>query len=218
MTFTRILRPVKRATGAAPPPATETEYHHRNCTGRQLQPDGSLGARSSEIARATREARGISAKQLSIVRTASLALVAAIITPVHGQTPRNNALVLIEKTLAAHPELNALTIHVTPPGSSENIIVASNFAPYGKKADADDLALISICRHEIVKKPDRYGIGMCLSNSKGQKIGSVNISFKYASGDEIEDFAQKAETIAAELAVQIPDEAFLVALPGEGSR
>jgi|SRR5271165_2193839 len=146
-----------------------------------------------------------------MMRIASLLLIASITLPAYAQAPRNNALVLIEKTMAAHPELNALTMHVTPPGSAENIIIASNVAPYGKRADSDDIALIDSCKAEIVKKPNRYGIGMCLMNSAGRKIGSLNIGFKYSAGDEIWKFDQKAKAIEAELASQIPNEAFLVA-------
>ena len=39
---------------------------------------------------------------------------------------------LTAQALAHHPEVLGLTMHVTPPGTANNIIIASNVAPLGK--------------------------------------------------------------------------------------
>src|SRR5271165_1563556 len=59
-----------------------------------------------------------------------------------GATTKMHAQKLVDQTLAKHPELTILAMHVTPPKSETNIIIASNFGRHGKKADEDDKRVI----------------------------------------------------------------------------
>lgn len=131
---------------------------------------------------------------------------------VHAQAPAKiYAQQLVDETLAKHPELNALTFHVTPPNSGDNIIIASNIAPYGKKADEDDLAVMA---GKIVQEPnkagDRYGVALPLVSASGRAIGALNVGFVYKKGDDTTGFLKKAEAIRDELAVKIGSEAKLM--------
>src|ERR1700730_14711405 len=64
---------------------------------------------------------------------------------------------LVDQMLAAHPEVVVLALHVTPPHGTENVIIASNIGRIGKKADEDDLHVITTgeTKHEVNKAGDR---------------------------------------------------------------
>src|SRR6267154_3389369 len=49
---------------------------------------------------------------------------------------------LVDETLANHKEVVIMAMHVTPPGKTENVIIASNIGRIGKKADEDDMRVI----------------------------------------------------------------------------
>ena len=72
-------------------------------------------------------------------RLAFLMLALAIAWPLHaGSTlapEKIYAQELVNATMAAHPDLLVVAMHVTPPGASENVIIASNIGRIGKKAD-----------------------------------------------------------------------------------
>src|SRR5260370_342428 len=63
---------------------------------------------------------------------------------------------LVDRIAASHPELNVLGLHVTPPNSSDNIIIAcSNRSKVGKKSDPDDLDVMKTLKPVIEVKNDR---------------------------------------------------------------
>lgn len=143
---------------------------------------------------------------------AAIVLPGLAISDASAQTPAKiYAQDLVNRTLAQHPELNALTFHVTPPNSADNIIIASNVAPFGKKADEDDLSVIA---GKIVQEPnkagDRFGVALPLINASGKTIGALNVGFHYKVGDDTSGFLKKAEVIRNELSRSIPSEAKLM--------
>ncbi len=44
---------------------------------------------------------------------------------------------LLDETLAKHKDVVIMAMHVTPPGKTDNVIIASNIGRIGKKADED---------------------------------------------------------------------------------
>jgi hypothetical protein len=119
---------------------------------------------------------------------------------------------IVDATLNAHSELNALTFHVTPPGAPDNIIVASNIAPIGKKADADDLSVIRTGKpiEEPNKAGTRYGIELPLLTVGGDVIGVVAIGYKFKTGENTSGFLAKAQALRDEIATRVPDAASLM--------
>src|ERR1700686_2541451 len=77
-----------------------------------------------------------------MTRTSFLFVAGAIAFPLFAQKPGPYAQKLVDEALTKHPDVVILVMHVTPPGSAENVIVASNIGRYGKKADEDDLRVI----------------------------------------------------------------------------
>src|SRR5215813_9909192 len=59
------------------------------------------------------------------------------------KTPENTyAQKLVDESMARHPDVIILVMHVTPPNSAENVILGSNIGRIGKKADEDDMRVI----------------------------------------------------------------------------
>ncbi|BCG05112.1 hypothetical protein PPGU19_096800 (plasmid) [Paraburkholderia sp. PGU19] len=96
---------------------------------------------------------------------------------------RNYAQSLVEKTLTAHPELTVLALHVKPPASQDNIIIASNIGRIGKKADTDDLSVLQSGkpRMEMTKAGD-LSVELVMRDANGRPIGVIGSTFRFHPG------------------------------------
>jgi len=79
-----------------------------------------------------------------------------------------------------------MAMHVTPPGQTENVIVASYIGRIGKKADEDDLRVIETGKPnlEVNKKGDHFEVELVRQDKPGKTIGAVGIVFNYEKGKE----------------------------------
>src|SRR6185312_15479555 len=85
-----------------------------------------------------------SSRTESMVRYALLLSTALLAPPLLAQTAAPNyAQHLVDETLAAHPDIAIMALHVTPPKQTDNIIIASNIGRIGKKADSDDMGVVN---------------------------------------------------------------------------
>lgn len=138
---------------------------------------------------------------------ASLWLVAAISLPLSAQTlGKTHAQKLVDETVAKHPDVLVLAMHVTPPNSSENVIIASNIGRIGKKADEDDLRVIRTGKPnlEVNSTGDRFEVELVLEDVSGKTIGALGVVFPYKAGDDKPEFQKRAERIRDDLRKQIP--------------
>jgi hypothetical protein len=112
---------------------------------------------------------------------------------------------LLDETLAKHREVVIMAMHVTPPGKTENVIIASNIGRIGKKADEDDLRVIETGKPnlEVNKKGDHFEVELVLQDQSGKTIGAVGIVFNYEKGKEAE-FQKNAEQIRDEMKQKTP--------------
>jgi hypothetical protein len=112
---------------------------------------------------------------------------------------------LLDETLAKHKEVVIMAMHVTPPGKTENIIIASNIGRIGKKADEDDMRVIETGKPnlEVNKKGDHFEVELVLQDQSGKTIGAVGIVFMYEKGKEAE-FQKKAEQVRDEMKQKTP--------------
>jgi hypothetical protein len=108
---------------------------------------------------------------------------------------------LVDEVLKKHPEVVVLAMHVTPPKSSENIIIASNIGRIGKKADEDDLAVINsgVPKLEVNAKGDRFEVELPLQDASARTIGALGVVFPYQTGDDQGKRQKQAEQIRYEL-------------------
>ena len=119
---------------------------------------------------------------------------------------------LVTQALAQHPEALAVTMHVTPPGHKENVIIASNVAPLGKPADADDLRVIQSLKSivEVTKSGDRLAVELPLLDASRRTVGALAVQLAYKSGADRKSLEATAERIRDELARRISHVANLV--------
>jgi hypothetical protein len=118
---------------------------------------------------------------------------------------------LVEKTAAAHPDLRVLALHATPPGSKQNVIIASTIGRIGKKADEDDLSIIRTEKTivEVNKTGNLLEVALVARDAKGRNIGALGTVFPYKPGDDKAAREREAITIRDELARQVPSNAAL---------
>jgi len=118
---------------------------------------------------------------------------------------KNYAQALVERTVAAHPDLAVLALHVTPPKSKDNVIIASNIGRIGKKADEDDLRVIKTGNPNkaVNKAGDQYEVELPLLDANRRRIGAAGIVFHYKEGDDKAKLDQEAEAIRDSLARRI---------------
>jgi hypothetical protein len=112
---------------------------------------------------------------------------------------------LLDETLATHKEVVIMAMHVTPPGKTDNVIIASNIGRIGKKADEDDMRVIDTGKPnlEVNKKGDHYEVELVLQDQSGKTIGAVGIVFMNEKGKE-QEFLKKATAIRDEMKAQTP--------------
>jgi hypothetical protein len=143
------------------------------------------------------------------MRRAFLLLAVSVPWPIHAAytlTPQNiYAQALVDRIVAKYPEMRVVAMHVTPPGESQNVIIASNIGRIGKLADAEDLHVIAT--GETLAKVNRYGdrfeVELVLHDASGHPIGALALVFPYQAGDDPSLFKKRAESIRDELAAQI---------------
>jgi hypothetical protein len=112
---------------------------------------------------------------------------------------------LVNRLVEKYPDLLVVAMHVTPPGESENVIIASNVGRIGKRADAEDLRVIRTGETlaKVNKNGDRFEVELVLHDASGKPIGALAIVFPYKAGDDPSQFKTRAAMIRDELAGKI---------------
>ncbi len=134
-------------------------------------------------------------------------LMATAAMAAQGQEPKKIfAQKLVDEALAKHPEVIILAMHVTPPGKTENVIIASNIGRIGKKADEDDMRVIDTGKPnlEVNSKGNHFEVELVIQDQSGKTIGAMGVVFMYKPGDDKMAFQKKAEELRDEMRPQIP--------------
>jgi hypothetical protein len=137
-------------------------------------------------------------------------LVLTAATRPYAQTPPELfAQRLVDATLAKHPEVAHLVMHVTPPNEpdTENVIIASSIGRIGKRADEDDLRIMHTGNVEAVvaKSGDRFNVSLPFLDAAGNTIGVLAVGFPYKPGDDKAALLRAAAQLRDGLKEQIPD-------------
>ncbi len=130
----------------------------------------------------------------------------ALSVPVMAQpSGRIVAQQLVDRIVAAHPDVLVLAMHVTPPRQKDNVIIASNIGRIGKKADEDDLRVVRTGKSnlEVNPKGDRFEVELVLQDQAGGTIGALGVVFPYKPGDDKAGFDRRAQQIRDGLRAQI---------------
>jgi hypothetical protein len=153
-------------------------------------------------------------KRIAILTGIFLLLFTSNVERIHAQETRakNYAQALIDRTLSRHPEVATLAMHVTPPNSTDNVIIASNFGRIGKQADDDDSAVIKTGqpKSEVGKNGDRFSVELPLQDVSGDTVGALAVAFPYKPGNDKAKFVRQAEQVRDELRRRITNAGNLV--------
>jgi hypothetical protein len=141
-------------------------------------------------------------------RAALLALLALVPLAVaaQGQIPvKIYAQELVDRTVAQHPDLRAVVMHVTPPNGSGNVIIASSIGRIGKPADDDDLAVVATgkTRVEMDRSNKRIEVELALRDVGGETIGALGLVWRFPVGGNYAEFERIATTIRDSLARRV---------------
>jgi hypothetical protein len=119
---------------------------------------------------------------------------------------------LVDRTVAKHPDLLVVVMHVTPPKSDRNVVIASNIGRIGKPGDEDDLRVIETGKPnlEVGHGGRRYEVELVLRDVAGETLGALGLVWPYAPGQDKAPFERKAEAIRDALATRILNAANLM--------
>jgi hypothetical protein len=112
---------------------------------------------------------------------------------------------LVDRMIAAHPEIQILALHANIPKTDDNVIVASNIGRIGKKGDEDDLRLIKTEKPnlEVNSEGNRFEVELVLRDVSGANIGAVGVVYGYKPGDDKNRAQRQAEAVQAALSRRI---------------
>jgi hypothetical protein len=119
---------------------------------------------------------------------------------------------LVNRTVANHPDIVVIAMHVAASPSGENTVIASNIGGIGKKADADDLKVIKtgVPQLAVNKAGDGFKVELVLQDANYRNIGALGIVFSYRAGADRAALKRRAEAIRDELARHISHRANLL--------
>ncbi len=129
----------------------------------------------------------------------------------HSALPRSVLAQKLADDLARnHPDLVRVGLHVTPPGGSENIIVASNVAAkVGQKSDLEDLKALRTGQPVVLKEEGNFDVTLPLHDASGKIIGTVGLTLKPQGAEQESSAVERARKMARELEKQIASKAKL---------
>jgi hypothetical protein len=147
------------------------------------------------------------------IRRALILLAAALAVPSWAEIPvKIYAQELVDRTVAKHPDLLVVVMHVTPAKADGNIVIASNIGRIGKPGDEDDLRVITTGKPnlEVGHGGKRYEVELVLRDVAGETLGALGLVWPYAAGQDKAPFERKAEAIRDALAKRILNAANLM--------
>lgn len=147
-----------------------------------------------------------------MLRYAMLLATALLAPPLLAQTPAETyAQHLVNQSLAAHPDIAIMAMHVTPPKQSVNVIIASNIGRIGKPADSDDMGVVNTGKPAMALNAagDHYEIELPLKDVTNDTVGAISIVYPYKPGDDKAALAKRAEALRDQLRRKISNAANL---------
>ncbi|HZZ92185.1 MAG TPA: hypothetical protein VFE23_06455 [Usitatibacter sp.] len=112
---------------------------------------------------------------------------------------------LVDTIVASDRDLLVAAMHVTPPGSDQNVIIASNIGRIGKPGDEDDLGVIQSgkARVELSHDGQRLEVELPIYDSAHTTVGALGLVWKHRAGEDDSAFERRAGKIRDALARRI---------------
>jgi hypothetical protein len=146
--------------------------------------------------------------------TAALVVILGFCLAVQAQSPSTKKIYaqkLVDDIFAKRNDLVSMGIHVTPPGQSDNVIIASNVpSKIGKKSSDDDMGVMRTGTPLIkLKGEDVYDIVLPMYVSSGKTIGIIGMNLRCKKGESEASALKRARQIVAGLKRHTPSESKL---------
>jgi iron complex outermembrane receptor protein len=114
---------------------------------------------------------------------------------------------LANELMAQNSDLVVVGLHVTPPGTGVERMVASNLDRIGKEDDADDIAVFAerktiLCPN--AKETHKFEVQVPLMDVTGTVIGTCGFVFRYNAGDDELELHRRALALRAWLKERTP--------------
>jgi hypothetical protein len=148
-----------------------------------------------------------------MLRTLLAIIACTLATPLLAQIAlKTYAQELVDQTVARNPDVLVVVMHVTPPKSAVNVIIASNIGRIGKPGDEDDMRVIETGKPnlEVAHGGNRYEVELVLRDVSGATIGALGLVWPYREGQDRKALETKAEKIRDGLARRILNTANLM--------
>ena len=123
-----------------------------------------------------------------------------------------HAQALVEQVVAANPDMLDVLMHVTPPGSPNNIVIAAHLThANGEASGADDLGVMRSGKPlvEVQKDGVRIGVLVQMRDAGNHPIGALGLMYPYHAGDDQAAILRRSFRIRDRLARQISTTAVL---------
>lgn len=115
---------------------------------------------------------------------------------------------LVKQEMAAHPEIAFLGLHVTPPGKTNNLIVAcSNPDKVGLVSTDADMVFAKPRQAKVFSKPGRndYEVDLWFGDNAGRTLGMIVVHLNSSVVKNENGALQRARFIENELQKRISD-------------
>ena len=148
--------------------------------------------------------------KISAIRNTFLSL-ASLLMANAAQSPTVDApyaQYLVMSAMSAHPELQKMGIHVTPPNGRDDVIVACSVpSKIGKKSSPADLEVERTGKPVVKTVTDQsfYDLALPLADSQKRSIGMIVMEMRFSGAASAEQSIEKAQTIVKDIESKIPE-------------
>ena len=120
-------------------------------------------------------------------------------------TTRTHAQKLVDEIQAKQPDVLVLAMRAPPRGAKDIVVLGSTFGRHGKKADADDLKILTAAEPAtgVYSNGKRFGVDLALRDRAGKTIGTMNVGYAYKQGNDTNVLVKNAEKLRDDLAKRI---------------
>ena len=126
-----------------------------------------------------------------------------------AHTGKSFAQMLVETTLAKHPESDEISISANTSRGCLGI-ASTDKSDVGGKCEKEDSEPMRTGKPVVEKEKDGFGVSLPLHDSTGHIVGALGVGFKPAAGQTDASVTGQAQKIAAEMEMQIPSKAKLL--------
>jgi hypothetical protein len=122
---------------------------------------------------------------------------------------------LVDEAMVSNPGVQKMGLHVNPPNSQDNIVIANNIpSKIGKKSSAKDLRVMTSGKSTVEKVNGTspfYDLALPLRDAAGKSIGMIVMEIRGTAAKDEAEALHQAESITDAMQERIPNQTALFA-------